>query len=255
MKYHYVRFFWFTQKQINSKVQIGKNTGNDFMIDKQKELEKKIFRLQAFCAIIVLVGGCIFLLGFSSDKKQKFDEVDVKRINIKDEDEKLRMVISNKDRQHPGMIDGKERLRKCETAGMFRENFATVQTNFWQEIQKNLSRTKYKEHLIIKICDSIQLIENEQIAYFQIQDTIPFAFDATGNKFPNGENLNQLEQILDPQMFFRINRSEMINLRFIERLEPYFNDRLMIRLRNSKIRLICSTNRTPNLRRWIEGEI
>ena len=88
------------------------------MIDKQNELEKKIFRLQAFCVIMVLVGGCILLMGFSSDKKQKFDEIDVKRINVLDDDGKLRMVISNKDRQHPGMVDGKETPRKREVAGM-----------------------------------------------------------------------------------------------------------------------------------------
>ena len=45
----------------------------------------------------------------------------------------------------------------------------------------------------------------------------------------------------------------MVNLKFIERLEPYFNDRLVIRLQNSKVKLISSTNRTPNLRKWIEG--
>ena len=88
------------------------------MTDKQSELEKKIFRLQAFCVVIVLVGGCMFLLGFSSDKKQKFDEIDVKRINVKDDDGKLRMVISNKDRQHPGMYDGKLFDRTRDSAGI-----------------------------------------------------------------------------------------------------------------------------------------
>ncbi len=137
----------------------------------------------------------------------------------------------------------------------FKENFAFAQKSFWHEIQKNLTRPKYKERLIIKLRGGIQFIETEQISYFQIQDGIPFAFDAAGNKFPISENLNQLEQTLEPQMFFRINRGEMINLKFIERLEPYFNDRLQVRLRNSKVRLISSTSRTPNLRKWIEGEV
>ncbi len=82
------------------------------MIDKQSELEKKIFRLQAFCAIMVVVGGCIFLLGFSSDKKQKFDEIDVKRINVVDDKGNLDMVIANRDRQHPGIAGGKIIERK-----------------------------------------------------------------------------------------------------------------------------------------------
>lgn len=76
-------------------------------MEKQSELEKKIFRLQAFCAIIVVIGGGILLMGFSSQKKQKFGEIDVERINIVERDGKLRMVISNKELQHPGTMDGK----------------------------------------------------------------------------------------------------------------------------------------------------
>ncbi len=80
---------------------------------------------------------------------------------------------------------------------------------------------------------------------------ILFAYDAADIKYPLNENLGKLEKILDPKMFFRINRSEMINLKFIERLEPYFNDRLAILVKNSKVKFITSTNRTPNLRKWI----
>jgi DNA-binding LytR/AlgR family response regulator len=134
-----------------------------------------------------------------------------------------------------------------------KQNFA-AQINIWQEIQKNFTQPKYKERFVVRIRGGIQFIETTQISYLQIRDGILFAIDATGNKFPLSENLNNLEQILDPQMFFRINRSEMVNLNFIERLEPYFNDRLTIRLRNPKVRLIASTNRTPNLRKWIEGD-
>ncbi len=88
------------------------------MNDNINKLEKKIFRLQAFCAIIVVIGGGILLMGFSSNKTKKFDEIDVKRINVKDDDGKLRMVISNKDRQHPGMVDDKPFDRTRDSAGI-----------------------------------------------------------------------------------------------------------------------------------------
>ena len=77
------------------------------MNDNINKLEKKIFRLQAICVIIILIGGGILLMGFSSDKKQKFKEIDVERINVVEKDGSLRMVISNKERQHPGIMDGK----------------------------------------------------------------------------------------------------------------------------------------------------
>lgn len=76
-------------------------------MEKQKEFEKKLFRMQAFCVISVLISGCILLMGFSSDKRQKFSEIDVERINIVGKDGSLKMVIANKERQHPGTMDGK----------------------------------------------------------------------------------------------------------------------------------------------------
>jgi two-component system, LytTR family, response regulator LytT len=141
-------------------------------------------------------------------------------------------------------------MRKLER---LKESFAGAQNDLWQEMQQNIRAPKYKTRFVVKIRGGIQFVETEQIAYFQIRSGILFAFDAACNKFPITENLNNLEQLLDPAQFFRINRSEMVNLRFIERLEPYFNDRLLVRLRNVKVKLISSTNRTPSFRKWLEN--
>jgi hypothetical protein len=51
-------------------------------------------------------------MGFSGSQKQKFAEIDVERINIVEKDGKLRMVISNEARQHPGIVNGKVIERK-----------------------------------------------------------------------------------------------------------------------------------------------
>lgn len=68
---------------------------------------KKFFYLQLYCAISTLLLGGMFVLGFTSQQKQKFGEIDVERINVVEKDGKLKMVISNKERQHPGTMDGK----------------------------------------------------------------------------------------------------------------------------------------------------
>jgi hypothetical protein len=73
----------------------------------QTKIEKKIFYLQAYCLIITLLVGGLLVMGFSNAQKQKFAEIDVERINIIEKDGKLRMVISNQERQHPGIVNGK----------------------------------------------------------------------------------------------------------------------------------------------------
>jgi len=45
------------------------------------------------------------------------------------------------------------------------------------------------------------------------------------------KSLNALEERLDPRIFFRANRKHIVNLRMIEKVEPYFNGGLLLELK------------------------
>lgn len=63
--------------------------------------------------------GYFLLSGFTSnDLAEKFDEITVERINIVEPDGKLKMVISNSKRQHPGMFDGEILMERTRPPGM-----------------------------------------------------------------------------------------------------------------------------------------
>jgi DNA-binding LytR/AlgR family response regulator len=143
-------------------------------------------------------------------------------------------------------------MRKFE---QLQRSFTLLSGELLRELKTTLAQPRYKERFVIKARGGIYLLETRRVAYIQIQDEIPFAFDEQGSRYPLNENLNQLEKTLDPMVFFRINRSEIVNLHFIERLDPYFNDRLAISLKRLNVTLISSVSRTPELRRWIEGNL
>src|SRR5215813_297020 len=66
----------------------------------------QLLKAYAFGATLLLV--VLMFAGFGQgNQKTKFTEIDVERINIVEKDGKLKMVISNGERQHPGVIDGK----------------------------------------------------------------------------------------------------------------------------------------------------
>lgn len=48
------------------------------------------------------------------------------------------------------------------------------------------------------------------------------------------KSLNALEERLDPKTFFRANRKHIVNLRMVEKIEPYFNNGLLIELKNGE---------------------
>jgi hypothetical protein len=69
-----------------------------------------LLKLYTIFATLVLVG--LVFTGFGrSEQKTKFSEIDVERINIVEKDGKLKMVISNSERQHPGIVDGRTMAR------------------------------------------------------------------------------------------------------------------------------------------------
>jgi hypothetical protein len=74
----------------------------------ETKLEKELRFLKIYAAVATLVCAVFFLTAFvMQNKKQKFEEIDVERINVVEKDGKLKMVISNAERQHPGSVDGK----------------------------------------------------------------------------------------------------------------------------------------------------
>ena len=48
------------------------------------------------------------------------------------------------------------------------------------------------------------------------------------------KSLNALEERLDPKTFFRANRKHIINLQAVEKIEPYFNNGLLVELKGGE---------------------
>ncbi len=60
-----------------------------------------------------------FFLAFKNQySNERFKEIDVERINIIEKDGTLKMVISNKERQHPGMVNHKNMKQRERDAGL-----------------------------------------------------------------------------------------------------------------------------------------
>ena len=85
----------------------------------KRRLRHQVRALQAYAggaslALVVLVS-----MGFAqSASTQRMDELTVQRLNVVDANGTLRMVLSNKDRMHPGVMDGKTIDRPRPVAGL-----------------------------------------------------------------------------------------------------------------------------------------
>jgi len=138
-------------------------------------------------------------------------------------------------------------LKRTFQQGMLQQLASTLLPQAAPPVQR------YKQRFTIKIKAGIVLLEAADIAYIQLKNGLAHAHDHAGRSYLLSESLTQLEELLDPAQFFRLNRSDMVHIRAIERLEPYFNDTLAVKVKGQDTTLVASTARTPELRRWLNS--
>jgi hypothetical protein len=80
-------------------------------------LRRELWFLRAYAIASAIVLVLLSTAAFRQST-QTFGEINVGRINVKDADGTLRMVISNKERMHPGVMDGVTIERPRPVAGM-----------------------------------------------------------------------------------------------------------------------------------------
>ncbi len=123
----------------------------------------------------------------------------------------------------------------------------------WQLISELLhQKTKsYKERIILKNDGEIQILNTEKTVAIVSNAGKLTAIDDKGISHEFRYKLATLAVELNPKMFFQINRGEIININYIEKIEPYFGDRLLIKLQNVKSKLITSASATADFRKWL----
>ena len=121
----------------------------------------------------------------------------------------------------------------------------------FSEVIKKMNVT-YKERILIKNVNNSLLLEVKNVMYFSTNLGVCEAFDNQGRSYEFRQKFSDLVSDLNPDIFFQINRGEAINIQYIELIEPYFNDRLSIKVKNRTKRLITSSAVTAEFRKWLE---
>lgn len=115
------------------------------------------------------------------------------------------------------------------------------------------SRTdQFKKRFIVRYGDHIKTINTEDIAYFFTEDKANFLTTFESRRFAIDLNLDNLESVLDPKIFFRINRQFIISIQAIDEMLSYSKGRVFIKLKPpAKQETIVSTERSAQFKTWL----
>jgi DNA-binding LytR/AlgR family response regulator len=112
--------------------------------------------------------------------------------------------------------------------------------------------TTYKKRFVIKKASGIQLLNTVDMALISASGDFCLVNDAAGKRHTISQNLGSIHQQLNHKKFFKINRSEIINIDFIEKIESHFKNRLLISIKNYKEKVMTSSSTTAEFRKWLE---
>lgn len=125
--------------------------------------------------------------------------------------------------------------------------------NQLQQLLQTLPAPKasYLSRIAVRQQQQIYFIQVTDIVYIQADGSLIMAFDQQGKRhYLPYNSLQAVEAVLDPERFFRINRSEMVQSQHIVRLERYCKNALTLYLANNA-RLKTSQSRTADFNRWL----
>ncbi len=136
------------------------------------------------------------------------------------------------------------------------EKFLKLQNNSEQNLLENdrirslqlNSQKIYKERFLVKLGNKYTPIKIKDIAYFY-KDDITFAKSFNGNVYPMSSSLSHIENSIDISMFFRANRTFLVNINAIEYLSQYKPGQLTIKVKPKFDELIVlSQEKSSNLK-------
>jgi DNA-binding LytR/AlgR family response regulator len=123
--------------------------------------------------------------------------------------------------------------------------------NIEQAIQM-LTR-KYKSRFVIKVGEHLRSIEVTDILFFISLEKTTFCHTRENRKNILDFTLDELEEMLDPATFFRINRKYIISAASIQDMVSYTNSRLKLVLKNSDDNdVIVARERVQEFKEWLD---
>jgi DNA-binding LytR/AlgR family response regulator len=106
---------------------------------------------------------------------------------------------------------------------------------------------------VAKFGDQIKHIDVSEVAYFNAVDNEVFLMTKDNRRYIIDYSLEQINELVDPQYFFRANRSFIVHIGSIKKISKYFNSRLHLELNPQTTEsVLISRVKVPDFMKWMD---
>lgn len=114
-------------------------------------------------------------------------------------------------------------------------------------------RPAYKQSFLVQFREKLIPLDVAAVAWFYTTNEVVHAQTRDNKQYIIEYTLEQLQQQLNPQQFFRANRQFIVQRNAIQEIELYFNGRLFLRLQPEPAeKVLISKARVPEFKAWLD---
>ncbi len=139
------------------------------------------------------------------------------------------------------------------------KKYRTFKTAFGIDFDVLLSQLQgrepeFRKRFMIQVGEKIRKIEVSEIAYFFILEKGVYLTTFSGHSYPVEFTLDKLENLVNPEHFFRVNRKYIVNMDAIINMIAYSRGRIKLEIKpkpENPLDAIVSIDRSSGFKKWL----
>jgi two-component system response regulator LytT len=124
--------------------------------------------------------------------------------------------------------------------------------NLVKELQQKLQPKEFRKRFLVKHAQKLVSVDIDEIAYFYSDGRLNFFKTLDNKKFVVDYTMDELEDMLDPDKYFRISRAFYVSIASIDQIHDYFGNRLLLHLKPAVDKeSIVSREKVADFKKWM----
>lgn len=121
-----------------------------------------------------------------------------------------------------------------------------------KELEQRLHVKQYRKRFLVKHAQKLVSVEIDEIGYFYSDGRLNFFKTTDNKKYVVDYTMDELEDMLDPEKYFRISRSFYVSANSIDKIDDYFGNRLILALKPPVDKeALVSREKVTEFKKWM----
>lgn len=123
----------------------------------------------------------------------------------------------------------------------------------YRQLELGYLAANKKNRFLVQVGDTFRYVETPDVAFFYSEDKLTYLHLFSGKRYIISYSLDQLEGMLDRDVFFRVSRSCISNIRSIRKSSRYFGSRLKLYFEpECPHEVLVSRSRVADFLKWVD---